>query len=42
MVVTNNIFTKSAVELAEANNIKLLDGEKLNNIITQIIQKIYL
>ena len=40
MVVTNNIFTKAAVCLAEANNIELLDGEKLNNIRNRIIQKI--
>lgn len=32
MVVTNNVFTNSAIELAEVNDIKLIDGNKLNNI----------
>ena len=29
IVVTNNYFTKSAIEFAEANNIKLWDRDKL-------------
>lgn len=30
MVVTNNRFTKSAIELADANGVELVDGNKLN------------
>lgn len=29
IVVTNSAFTSSAVELAQANNIELVDGEKI-------------
>lgn len=32
MVVTNSVYTKSALELADANNIELIDGEKLNQL----------
>ncbi|MFL0194554.1 DUF2034 domain-containing protein [Clostridium sp. WILCCON 0269] len=32
IVVTNNIFTKSAIELAAVNNIKLIDGNELDKI----------
>ena len=34
IVVTNNSFTKSAIELAKANNVELIDGEKLKSLIT--------
>lgn len=37
MVVTNSIFTKSAVELAKANNIILIDGIELYKIISHIL-----
>ena len=40
MVVTNSIYTKSAIELAGANNIALIDGEELGNIRNEIIEKI--
>lgn len=33
IVVTNSKFTKSAVELAKSNNIKLVDGKKLDRLI---------
>lgn len=36
MVVTNNTFTKSAVDLASANNIELIDGLKLNELREEI------
>lgn len=29
IVVTNSTFTTSAIELAQANNIELVDGEKI-------------
>ena len=32
MVVTNNTYTKSALELADANNIEMIDGKKLEEI----------
>lgn len=31
IVVTNSTFTNSAIELAEANNIELVDGNKIDN-----------
>ena len=36
VVVTNSTFTKSASELANANNIELIDGRKLQNMINNI------
>ena len=36
MVVTNNYYTPSAIELAEANDIKLVDGDKLNALIGKV------
>lgn len=33
MVVTNNTFTSAALELAQVNNVKLIDGKELNNMI---------
>lgn len=33
MVVTNNTFTSAALELAKVNNVKLIDGKELNNMI---------
>lgn len=33
IVITNNYFTKSAVELAEANNIELIDRDGLKQLI---------
>lgn len=35
MVVTNNRFTRSAIELAKSNGIKLIDGEGLKKLRTQ-------
>jgi hypothetical protein len=40
MVVTNSTYTKSAIELAEANNIELIDGGHLSNMRNEIIRKI--
>ncbi|MGL4873256.1 MAG: restriction endonuclease [Clostridium sp.] len=36
IVVTNNIYTKGAIELAKANNIELWDGSALEELIYQI------
>ena len=36
MVVTTSTFTSSAIELAKANNIELIDGEKLESLIKRI------
>jgi len=36
IVVTNNEFTKSAIELAKANNIELIDGKALTKMIESI------
>jgi len=36
IVVTNNEFTKSAIELAKANNIELIDGKALTKMIGSI------
>lgn len=33
MVVTNNFFTRSAVELAKSNNVELIDRDKLNDLL---------
>ena len=38
MVVTNNTFTNSAIELANANNIQLIDGDELNSIKKKILE----
>ena len=40
IVVTNSTFTSSAVELAQANNIELIDGEKIEKFKKIIIDKI--
>lgn len=40
IVVTNSIFTSSAVELAQANNIELVDGEKIEEYKKIIIDSI--
>lgn len=37
MVVTNSTYTTSAIELAKANNIELIDGAKLNEIINTLL-----
>lgn len=39
MVVTNSRFTKSAIELASANEVELVDGDKLKEIIENTINK---
>ncbi|MCK4905748.1 restriction endonuclease [bacterium] len=36
MVVTNNFFTRSAVELAKSNNVELIDRDKLNDLLKTI------
>ena len=36
MVVTNSKFTKAASELAEANKIRLVDGEALNEMLEEL------
>ena len=38
IVVTNNSFTNSAIELATANNIQLIDGNELNNLKKKILE----
>lgn len=40
IVVTNSTFTPSAVELANANNIELVDGEKIEEYKKAIINNI--
>ena len=40
IVVTNNTYTSSAVELAEANNIELVDGNKIEEFKKELIAKI--
>lgn len=40
MVVTNNYYTPSAIELAEANSITLIDGDKLNELIRKVADNI--
>ena len=37
IVVTNNNFTSSAIELAKANNVELINGEKLNEMRKKIV-----
>ena len=37
MVVTTSTFTSSALELAKANNIELIDGEKLEDLIRKTL-----
>ena len=39
IVVTNSTFTSSAIELAQANNIELVDGEKIEEYKKIIIDK---
>ena len=39
MVVTNSTFTHSAIELANANNIELVDGNKLEILKKNILQE---
>jgi len=38
MVVTNSQFTKSAVELARSNQIRLIDGNELNSLISRYLK----
>lgn len=40
IVVTNSTFTSSALELAQANNIELVDGEKIEEYKKIIIDNI--
>ena len=40
IVVTNSTFTSSAIELAQANNIELVDGEKIEEYKKIIIDSI--
>lgn len=40
IVVTNSTFTSSAIELAKANDIELVDGEKIDIYKTSIIDNI--
>lgn len=40
IVITNNTFTKSARELAEANDIELVDGDGIEKYKRQILAKI--
>ena len=40
IVVTNNTYTSSAVELAKANNIELVDGDKIEKFKKEILAKI--
>ena len=40
IVVTNNTYTSSAVELAKANNIELVDGNKIEEFKKELIAKI--
>ena len=37
IVITNNVFTKSAIELAEANSIQLIDGNGLTSMINALV-----
>ena len=37
IVVTNSSFTKSAIELAEANNVELIDGDMLEKLRKEIL-----
>lgn len=39
IVVTNNTYTKSAIELANVNGIQLIDGKKINDLRSQIHSK---
>ncbi len=43
IVITNNTFTISAIELAKSNNIKLIDREKLENLLKKypITKKVF-
>lgn len=40
IVVTNSTFTSSAIELANANNIELVDGEKIEEFKKIIVDNI--
>lgn len=40
IVVTNSSFTKSAIELARANNIELVDGKTIEEYIEHIKSKV--
>lgn len=40
IVITNNTFTPSAIELAKANDIELIDGSKIEEYKKQILSKI--
>ena len=35
LVITNSFFTKSAIELAEVNNVDLIDGHKLERLLKE-------
>ena len=37
MVITSNYYTKSAIELAEVNNVELCDTNVLDSIISKLI-----
>lgn len=37
IVITNNIFTNSAKELASANNIQLINGKDLDSMINALV-----
>lgn len=39
MVITTGNFTKGAVELAEYNGVRLIDGNNLDNLITSLLKK---
>ncbi|TYQ18046.1 UNVERIFIED_CONTAM: putative endonuclease distantly related to archaeal Holliday junction resolvase and Mrr-like restriction enzymes [Acetivibrio alkalicellulosi] len=40
MIVTNNTFTRSAIELAEVNDVTLIDGQQLSRIRSSILEDI--
>ena len=40
IVVTNSTFTNSAIKLAKANNIELVDGKKIEKFKKTIIKKL--
>ena len=39
VVITNSTFTKGAQDLAKANNVILIDGEKLNKLVEYIFEE---
>ncbi len=40
IVITNNTYTPAAIELANANNIELVDGKKIEKYVKEIIDRI--